>query len=140
LSLIEEDVIFGLVAHKRAEIFANDAVPVGAVLLVELFLDVFGHQVLHLQVVDRVFCLRGGRNTYFSASAIMSELSGMSIMFYFFITSVICNLLLHQYIQIQLYHHSYKRNYSYLNRRMGFILKWFHYGVIDLTLNHFVSA
>jgi uncharacterized membrane protein YecN with MAPEG domain len=96
LSLIEEDVIFGLVANKRAEIFANDAVPVGAILLVELFLDVFGHQVLHLQVVDCVFCLRGGRNTYFIASAIMSELSGMSIMFYFFITSVICNLLLHQ--------------------------------------------
>lgn len=96
MSLVEEDVIFGLVAHKGAEIFPNDAVPVGAVLLVELFLDVFGHQVLDLEVVDCVFGLRGGRSTYFIASAIMSELSGMSIMFYFFITSVICNLLLHQ--------------------------------------------
>jgi hypothetical protein len=33
-------------------------VPVGTVLLVELLLDVFGHQVLHLQRVHRVLRLR----------------------------------------------------------------------------------
>ena len=57
LSLIEENVVFGLVADKGTEVFADDAVPIGAVLLVELFLDVFGHEVFCFQVVDRVLCL-----------------------------------------------------------------------------------
>ena len=57
MSLIEEDVIFCLVAYERAEIFADDAVPVGAVLLIKLLLDVFGHEVFDLEVIHCVFCL-----------------------------------------------------------------------------------
>lgn len=94
MSLIEEDIILGLVANEGAEVLADHAVPVGAVLLIELLLDVFGHQVFHLQVVHCILGLNKDGSTSFMASAIMSELSGMSIMFYFFIAYVICNLLL----------------------------------------------
>jgi hypothetical protein len=57
LPLVEEDVVFGLVANIGAEIFADDAVPVGAVLLIELFLDVFGHEVFCLECVHGVLGL-----------------------------------------------------------------------------------
>lgn len=57
MSFVEKYVIFGLIADVRTEIFANATVPVRPVLLVKLFLDVFGHQILSLEVVDRPFCL-----------------------------------------------------------------------------------
>lgn len=92
MSLIEEDIVLGLVADKGTKVLAHHTMPVGSVLLVELLLYVFGHEVLHLEVVHCVLGLRCMRVTSFIASAIMSELSGMSIMFSFFIASVICNL------------------------------------------------
>lgn len=67
MSLVEEDVILGLVADKRVEVFADYAVPVGAVLLVELLLDVFGHQVLCLEVVDCELSLISVQSTSFIA-------------------------------------------------------------------------
>lgn len=64
--------------------------PIGTIFLVKLFLDMFWHQVLNLDVIDSVFSLSIIQMiTYFIASAIMSELSGMSIMLSFEITSVI---------------------------------------------------
>jgi hypothetical protein len=43
LPFIKENVIFGFVADKRAKIFTNNAVPIGSIFLIELFLDVLGH-------------------------------------------------------------------------------------------------
>lgn len=57
MSFVEEDIIFGLVTDVGAEILADDAVPVSAVLLVELFFDVFGHEIFCFEVVDCVFSL-----------------------------------------------------------------------------------
>lgn len=67
LSLIEEDIILSLVANKGAEVLADHAVPIGAVLLVKLLLDMLGHQVLHLQVVHRVLRLNLTSSTSFIA-------------------------------------------------------------------------
>ena len=88
MSLVEEDVVFGFVADEGAEVFADDAVPVGAVLFVEFFFDVFGHEVFDLEVIDCVFGLGGARGTSRMASAIMSEPSCMSMMLAFLIASV----------------------------------------------------
>lgn len=57
MSLIEEDVVFGLVAHIGGEVFAHNAMPVGAILFVKLFLDMFGHEVLHFDIINCVFGL-----------------------------------------------------------------------------------
>lgn len=93
MSLVEEDVVFGLVAHEGAEVFANHAVPVSAVLLVEFVFDVLRHKILDFQVVHCVFRLSYRPNTSRMASAIMSDPSAMSMMFSFLIASVaICNL------------------------------------------------
>jgi hypothetical protein len=94
LTLVKENVIFSLVADKGAKVFADNAVPIGSVLFVKLFFDVLGHQKLDFEVVNCVLGLYPKRGTSFIASAIMSELSGMSIMFSFLITSVMCNLKL----------------------------------------------
>jgi uncharacterized membrane protein YecN with MAPEG domain len=92
LPFIEKDIIFGFIADERAEVFANDAVPIGAVLLIELLLDMLGHEVLSFEGIDCVLGLSGCKATSFIASAIMSELSGMSMMFSFLMVSGICNL------------------------------------------------
>lgn len=63
MSFVEEDIIFSLVADKGAEILADDAVPVGAVLLVKLLFDVFGHEIFCFEVVDCVFSLSGKEYT-----------------------------------------------------------------------------
>ena len=89
MSLVEEDVVLGLVADEGVEVLADHAVPVGAVLLVEPLLYVLRHQVLRLQVVHRKLGLSCTKSTSFIASAIMSEWSGMSITFPFFASSVI---------------------------------------------------
>lgn len=57
LSLIEEDVIFGLVANERAEIFAYYAMPISSIFFIEFFFDMFRHKVLNLQVIDCIFGL-----------------------------------------------------------------------------------
>ena len=57
MALVKEDIVFGLVANKRAEVFADYAVPISAVFLIKLFLDVLRHEVLNFEVVDRVFGL-----------------------------------------------------------------------------------
>lgn len=56
MSFVEENVIFGFVADKRAEIFANNAMPICAVLFVELLLDMFRHEVFCFEIVD---CILG---------------------------------------------------------------------------------
>jgi hypothetical protein len=90
MTLVEEDVIFGLVAGIGGKVLTHDTMPVGTVLFIKLFLDVFGHEVLHLDVIDCVFSLYlFAMGTYFIASAIMSELSGMSTILSFDITSAI---------------------------------------------------
>ena len=89
MTLVEEYVVFGLVADERTEILADYAVPVGPVLLVKFLLDMLGHQKFSLQVVHRVLDLRLIKGTYFIASAIMSDPSGISTMFSFRIASVI---------------------------------------------------
>ena len=57
LSLVVEHVVLGFVADVRAEAPPYHAVPVAAILLVELLLDVLRHEELHLQVVHRVLSL-----------------------------------------------------------------------------------
>ena len=57
MSLIKENVVFGLVANKRTEIFAHYAVPVSSVLLIKLFLDVLGHEILDFEVINCVLGL-----------------------------------------------------------------------------------
>ena len=57
MTFIEEDIIFSLVADVGAEVFAHAAVPVRSVLLIELLLDVLGHQELSLEVVDCILSL-----------------------------------------------------------------------------------
>jgi hypothetical protein len=57
LSLIKENVVFGLVADIRTEIFADYAMPVGAVFLIEFFLDVLRHEILDFEVINCVFGL-----------------------------------------------------------------------------------
>ena len=88
LSLVEEDVVFGLVTDEGTEVFADHTVPVGAVLLVKLLLYVLRHQVFRLQVVHCVLCLNYTNITSFMASAIMSDPSGISTMFSFLIASL----------------------------------------------------
>lgn len=62
--------------------------PVGAVFFIELLFDVFGHEVFGLEVVDCELGLGEEGGTSRMASAIMSDPSGISIMFSFFIASV----------------------------------------------------
>ena len=57
MSLVEEDVAFGLVTDEGTEVFANHAVPVRSILLIEFDFDMFGHQVFHFEVVDCVLGL-----------------------------------------------------------------------------------
>ena len=52
-AFVEEDVMLGLVADVGGKAFAHYTVPVRAVLLVELALDVLGHLELGFQVVHR---------------------------------------------------------------------------------------
>lgn len=94
LPFIKENVIFGFIANEWAKVFANNTMPISSVFLVKLFLDVFGHKILDFEVINCIFCLYVIWDTSFIASAIISELSGMSILFSFLITSVICNLKL----------------------------------------------
>lgn len=88
MSFIEENVIFGFVADVGAKVLADYAVPVGAVLLIEFLFDMFGHEIFHFEVVDGIFGLNEWHFTSFMASAIMSDPSGISMMFYFLIASV----------------------------------------------------
>lgn len=90
MTLVEEDVVFGLVAGVGGKVLAHYTMPVGPVLFIELFFDVFGHEILDLDVIDCIFSLNlFTMGTYFIASAIMSELSGMSTILSFDITSAI---------------------------------------------------
>lgn len=89
MSLVEENVVFSLVADIRTEVFADYAVPVGSIFLIKFLLNVFGHKILDFEVVNCVLGLDWSRVTSLMASAIMSEPSAISIMFYFLIASVI---------------------------------------------------
>ena len=88
LSFIEEYVILGFIADMRCKALTNDAVPVCSIFLIELFLYMFGHKVFDFDIIDSVFGLSNKDFTSFIASAIISELSGISTMFSFLITSV----------------------------------------------------
>jgi len=57
LSLIKENIVFGLVADIRTEIFADYAVPIGTILLIEFLLDVLRHEILDFEVINCVFGL-----------------------------------------------------------------------------------
>jgi hypothetical protein len=57
LSFVEENVVFGFIAGVRGEVLSDNAVPISPVLLVKLFLDVFRHEILDLDVVNGVLGL-----------------------------------------------------------------------------------
>ena len=63
LTFVEEDIIFSLVANVGAEVFAHAAMPVRTVLLIELLLDMLGHQELGFEVIDCIFSLSDQRGT-----------------------------------------------------------------------------
>ena len=89
LPLIEEDIILSLIADVRTEVFSNTAVSIRSILLIKLLLDMLRHKVFCLKVIDCIFSLCDKYCTSFIASAIISDPSGISMMFYFLITSVI---------------------------------------------------
>lgn len=91
LSFIEENIIFGLITDIRREVFSNNTMPISAIFLVELLFDMFRHEVLNFDIIDSIFSLWIKEYvTYFIASAIMSELSGISTIESFEMTSAIC--------------------------------------------------
>ena len=57
MSLVEEDVVFGLVADEGAEVLAHNAVPVGAIPLIEFLFNMLGHKVFYFESIDGVLGL-----------------------------------------------------------------------------------
>ena len=52
LTEVEVDEVLGLVGHVRAEVTADDAVPGGVVLFVELLLDESGDVLLNVEALE----------------------------------------------------------------------------------------
>ena len=57
---VEVNEVFGFVGHVRSEVSADDAVPCGVVLLVELLLDVGCDILLNVELLQGHICTVDG--------------------------------------------------------------------------------
>ena len=81
MSLVEEHIVLSLIADMGTKTTPHHTMPVAPVFLIKLLLDVLRHHVLDFEVVDCVFGLSRTLTTSFMARAIISDPSGISMMF-----------------------------------------------------------